>query len=106
MNLTEPSRNPTFTPPGWFNWVPIMVMSSLPGNGPKLLPVQPRRSRPACWGAAGDYIRLRRRTNRAPRTHPFWSQVAAVLRFGMHVSATFCRVAPMVSRGAPARRCA
>ena len=35
MNLTEPSRNPTFTPPEWFELAPIMVPSSLPGIGPQ-----------------------------------------------------------------------
>src|SRR5262249_26008023 len=27
MNLTEPSQNDTFTPPGWFDWAPTIVRS-------------------------------------------------------------------------------
>ena len=37
MNLTEPSRNVTFTPPGWFELAPMMVEVGCPAV---LLPVK------------------------------------------------------------------
>ena len=51
MNLTEPSRNPTFTPPEWFDWAPIIVMSSLPGNVAEPLPVAFEKKQAVLFGA-------------------------------------------------------
>ena len=52
MNLTEPSQNPTFTPPEWYDWAPIIVMSSLPGNGPNELPVAFEKKQAGLFGAS------------------------------------------------------
>ena len=52
MNLTEPSRNPTFTPPGWFDWAPIMVMSSLPGAMPNRAVLSFEKKQAGLFGAS------------------------------------------------------
>ena len=39
MNFTEPSRKPTFTPPGWYELAPIMPRSGKSGVLPVLSPL-------------------------------------------------------------------